>query len=82
MVVFFLFLDWHNRLIANVSVANKNILHVFQELEPRITEICSGLMTKLEENDKEIAALLARIKDDEVIIDLGAEESVFKYALK
>ena len=39
-------------------------------------------MNKLEENDKEIAALLARIKDDEVIIDLGAEESVFKYALK
>ena len=41
---------------------------LFQEMEPRIAEICSNLIGRLEENDKEIAALMARIQNDEVHI--------------
>ena len=43
---------------------------ILQELEPRITETCSALMNRLEENDKEIAVLLARFEKDEVIISV------------
>ena len=37
-----------------------------QEVEPQISEACSGLLRRLEEDDQDIAAKLDRIARDEV----------------
>lgn len=53
---------------AAVEEMQQELSVISSEMEPRIGETCAGLINRLEENDKEIAALMARIESDEDLL--------------
>ncbi|XP_052220939.1 coiled-coil domain-containing protein 180-like isoform X2 [Dreissena polymorpha] len=56
---------------STVDEMQQELSLINAEMEPRISEACSGLLQRLEEDDKEIARKLARIETDKDLLSFS-----------